>query len=86
MLAWPSSGQIPDVEFGIDGVLDLDGVDDCANVNRCWAAVEPLAVQRSHYFGCIMRAILLAKPGLTRISILEFPRVMRGHTIWEILA
>ena len=62
MLGWSSSDEILELEIGIDSVLDLDRVDDCADVDRCLATINALAIEGSHDFGSIHRTILLAKP------------------------
>ncbi len=62
MLGWSSSEKILELEIGINSVLDLDRVDDCADVDRCLATVNALAIEGSHDFGGIHRTILLAKP------------------------
>lgn len=62
MLGWSSGDEILELEIGVDCMLDLDGVDDSADVDRSLATVKALAIEGGHDFGGIIRTILLAKP------------------------
>lgn len=70
MLGWSSSSQVFELEIGVDSVLNLDGIDDCTDVDSSLATVNALAVESSHDFGGIRCAILLAKPVSNSFSIL----------------
>ncbi|KAL9137730.1 MAG: hypothetical protein Q9175_001077, partial [Cornicularia normoerica] len=62
MLRWSSGKKILELEIEVDSVLDLDGVDNSADVNRGLATVNALAIEGGHDYGGIHRTILLAKP------------------------
>ena len=62
MLGRSSGGEVLELEIGIDGVLDFNGVDDSADVDCCPATVNALTVEGGHDSGGICRSVLLAKP------------------------
>lgn len=62
MLGWSSGKEILELKIGIDSVLDLDGIDDSPDVDRCLTTVKALVIEGSHDFGGIRSTILLAKP------------------------
>ena len=69
MLGWSSSIQVSELEIGVNSVLNLDGVDNCMDVDSILTTVNALAVESSHEFGGIRCAILLAKPVSSSFNI-----------------
>ena len=63
MLALSSSIEALELKIGIGSVLDLSGVDNSADVDRCLTPVNALAIEASHDFGGIWITVLLAQPG-----------------------